>query len=271
MHEYEVKGEAAGGSFEERGTPEQLAALYGALARAQAKFNPIHRSKNVTIKSDKGAYSFAYAPLEDLLAATRQALAEEGLAVLTPAGRTGGAPCVRTILSHQDGARLIATFEFQPLPDIKQLAGQFTYLRRYGYSALLNLASDDDADDEDVPMPSGVRRQSKAAAPPSESRAVDPSTGEIVDPADAALQRMRERHVSVPEGWPEVKGRPPDPTRPTEEDKAAYKRGMDKALRLGLDLAPFEVDEQVSREDLLAMSRRLKAAIDNATPDRQLV
>ena len=82
---------------------------------------------------------------------------------------------VQTILAHQGGARVVTSFAFSPLGDVKQMAGQITYLRRYGYSALLNLAADDDADDNDTPMPSAMPAQ-RAAPRPAAPRPTEKGT-----------------------------------------------------------------------------------------------
>jgi hypothetical protein len=43
-------------------TSEQINDLVSVLAKARADFEPIVRSKTVTVKSDRGSYQFSYAP-----------------------------------------------------------------------------------------------------------------------------------------------------------------------------------------------------------------
>ncbi len=149
------------GGLREFGSAEQLAGLYEALAKAQSAFGPIHRTRDVKIRSQSGSeYSFAYAPLEDLLEATRPALGANALSVLTPLANTAdGRAEVLVMIAHGMGGRIMCGFEFAPLAEMKALGGQITYLRRYGYSAMLNLAADADADD----MPDDATAQPKSA------------------------------------------------------------------------------------------------------------
>lgn len=130
--------------YEERGTESQLSALYSALARAQANFAPFGRDEQVDVLNAdrKKLYSFRYAPLELIIAATRPALAAEGLACfMAPSGGV-----LRLVLSHAMGGRLVVTTRFQAKASEKDYGGQLTYLRRYMYSAVLNVAADEDLD-----------------------------------------------------------------------------------------------------------------------------
>ena len=51
------------------------------------------------------------------------------------------------------------------------------------------------------------------------------------------------------------------PVMPSAGDREAYARGMLLASKLHIDLAPFEIDADTTRADLLALSGRLEAAI----------
>ncbi len=158
--------------YTERGTDEQLAKLYGALATSQGAFLPIDKNKTVTIQPREGrAYSFAYADLSTLITATRPALSANGLAVMTPIVRCENEQMskVLCIIAHADGARIVATFCFTPNGDMKTLAGTQTYLKRYSYSSMLCLAADSDADDIPEPMPV-ARESSPRLLDPSEAQ-----------------------------------------------------------------------------------------------------
>lgn len=125
-----------------------FAKVAAALARAQGKFEPLVRSKSVTIKPrDGSAYTFQYAPLEACLASVRKALSEEELAltqsvVVIPEGMV-----LRTWLLHSSGQFLSGDTPMMVEGNgPKALASAETYARRYGVSALLGLAADDDDD-----------------------------------------------------------------------------------------------------------------------------
>lgn len=198
--EFDPPPPSGGADYREIGSEAQLGELYGALAKAQAAFAPVHRSKTVTIRTREGAaYTFSYAPLEDLLAATRPALGAVGLSVLTPIVRTdvSGEAAVLVVVAHAAGARIISRFSFAPTGDMKMVAGQITYLRRYGYSAMLNLAADDDAEDDGTaPAPT---RKSPPDAPGAPVRPAAPKPASEPTPARA---RGAEAVVSAVEGAP---------------------------------------------------------------------
>jgi hypothetical protein len=259
--------------YEEIGSPEQLGALFAALAKAQTSFGAIHRSKTVNIKTDKGAYSFAYAPLEDLIEATRPALAANGLAVLTPMVRAnGGNAAVRTILAHAEGGRIASSFEFSPLGDIKQMAGQVTYLRRYGYSALLCLASDDDAEDNQEAMPSHVephRAQNRKPAEPS------PAEVEAKERTAQAMRAFEQRN-----GGESVAPARKPPSR--EDYLVAYGDRYREAMELNqkleaaslppIDLAGFDIPSDAEIPAISAKGTALREAMEvsRQTLDAQL-
>jgi hypothetical protein len=129
-----------------------MAALYAALAVAQGQFQPIAKNRSVTIRSEKGNYAFRYADLEAVLAATRPALAANGLALLqTVVVNEDGRGWLVATLAHAKGGTLHSRL---PLPDLsrlgdpKQFGGVLTYLRRYQINALLCVAADDDLDED---------------------------------------------------------------------------------------------------------------------------
>ena len=184
--------------FRELGSDEALGKLYLALGKAQAAFHPISRSKTVQIRGQAANYSFDYAPLEDLLAATRKALTDNGLVVLTPIYRWEGEAQVLVILAHEAGARIIVPFGFTPQAEIKGLGAQITYLRRYGYAALLNLTADSDADDQPSPDPVSKTRTFRK---PENERAegdgitpISPSSSEPSMPATGMESVVSSKH-----------------------------------------------------------------------------
>lgn len=140
------------------GTPDQLSALYAALAAAQGEFDPIVKNRSVTIdikdkdtKRKIGQYEFRYADLEEITAKTRPALSKHKLAtiqVLGPA-RHGSGLALFTQLAHADGGMLISELSVTTgHQDIKNMGAQISYLRRYAKSALLDIAADDDLDEQ---------------------------------------------------------------------------------------------------------------------------
>lgn len=124
---------------------EQLDQLGAALAAAQAEIPVIVRSRTVTVTSKRtgGKYTFAYAPYETIHAAVTPALSRHGLSVVqTPIG-----PVMATRLIHSSGqwieSQVPIIFDSG---SAQEYGSAMTYARRYGLSALLNLATEEDDD-----------------------------------------------------------------------------------------------------------------------------
>lgn len=123
-----------------------IAELAAALAQAQAELNPAQKNASNPMLRNK------YADLSACIAATREVLPKHGLAVSQVVNSTDGSTVsVTTILLHKSGEWLSSTCT---LPSIgnkgvnpAQAAGSaITYARRYGLSAIIGLATDDDDD-----------------------------------------------------------------------------------------------------------------------------
>jgi hypothetical protein len=122
-----------------------LGGLAGALAKAQAAFPAIPRDKEVkvTMKSG-GSYTFKYAPLDTILAATRKPLSDNGLALVQLLDEGD----LVTMLLHSDGGVLSGHLTI-PMPEngtVQELGSAITYLRRYSIQAILGIAAEEDDD-----------------------------------------------------------------------------------------------------------------------------
>lgn len=120
--------------------------LAAALVKAQAEFPSIKRSKTVQVRTRTGGtYTFAYAPLEAILEATKPVLAKHGLSVQQDVTGEGA---VYTIIRHASGEFVsLAGVKVTPTESTPQALGSaLTYARRYSYCLALNLAADDDDD-----------------------------------------------------------------------------------------------------------------------------
>lgn len=130
---------------------ESIAQLAAALAAAQGEFPLIPKNRTVTVKTRTGgSYTFSYAPLDTILSCVRLALSKAGLAlaqaVVTDANNTDN---LRTYLFHSTGEFLAND---TPIyngggDNASQAYGSgLTYARRYGITALLCIAADEDDD-----------------------------------------------------------------------------------------------------------------------------
>ena len=126
---------------------ESIKELAAALAKARKSFGPITRSKTVKVKTRTGGeYTFAYAPLEEILGAVVPALADNGLSLL----QTVENDAMITCLVHDSGefvenaVPLVLPVESERTS--QTVASSMTYSSRQGVTRLLVLAPDEDED-----------------------------------------------------------------------------------------------------------------------------
>lgn len=121
---------------------EQMNELFAALAKAQGvmksaekdAFNPFFKSR--------------YATLASTWEAARDALSANGLAVTQPVLMDGELVTVVTVLGHASGQWLSSHVSMKPSKTGPQELGSLvSYLRRYGFAAIVGVAPDDDDDD----------------------------------------------------------------------------------------------------------------------------
>lgn len=138
-------------SNEQTNHSEQINELAAALATAQGKFQPIKKSKTVEVngKTRDGRdfkYKYAYAPLDEILNATRPALSENGLAIIQTTDEGDYGTLLKTSLIHASGQwynsyKILGRFE-----DPQKFGGALTYYRRYEISTVLGISSEEDDD-----------------------------------------------------------------------------------------------------------------------------
>ena len=152
-----------------------MPALYAALAKAQAKFQPIEKNREVLITMKSGGkYKFRYADIEEITSKTRPALTAEGLAVIQPvqSDPSTGATWIETILMHADGGTIKSRVDIKPVAtysDPKEFGAAVTYCRRYAITSMLGVCADDDLDQNGK----GVGDQGAPDAGDEVSRVVD--------------------------------------------------------------------------------------------------
>lgn len=124
------------------------ATLFAALAKAQANFEPVHKSST----ANAGSYKYNYATLDIVLAAITPALSAEGLCrwwttkveerVVTVEARIGFA---------ESGESVFSALSWPVPDDIQDFGGVLTYLRRYTIQAVAGVAPDEDNDGAGLP------------------------------------------------------------------------------------------------------------------------
>ncbi|KKN73764.1 hypothetical protein LCGC14_0397120 [marine sediment metagenome] len=145
-----------------------------AWVKAWAEMPDIGQGHTVDVRKEgKKVFSYTYASLHDILKAVQPVLTEHGFAVSqspTPDG-------IETHITHRDGFTKV----FGPVPmpystDPKAIGSGITYGRRYGLTAALGIATDED---NDAPEASGAPEEPRSEASRAASRA--PRTGDAHD------------------------------------------------------------------------------------------
>lgn len=199
---------------------DSLGKLAGALAKAQSEFNPISRSREVKA----GQYSFTYAPLDEVLDATRAALTGNGLALTQLILGTD----LLTTLIHTSGEWVSSSVSIAPIPaKIQEVGSRLTYLRRYAIAAILGVAPEED-DDGGPGDRQDYQTQTRAPA----AKAYKPERKSQVDPNPTVIQDFDP-------------GEPPVPARePGQDDE------MPSDLRLILN----RIEDAKNERDLAAVA-----------------
>lgn len=218
--------------------------LFEALARAQGNFAQVKKSGKANIPTKSGTYSYNFAKLSDVLAATVPALNAEGIFFSQKPNYSlsGNAPMVTIVstLSHKSGAEL--SYESIPLfynmSDAKQAGSVMTYLRRYGACQLLGIEGDDDDDAHVATMnnsynnykskPQSPRQPQQAPQSPRraflheqvQAKPVEPTTPVAEQPkpeAKSVVEPVVEQTQTVETKPVEQAVTPQAPTEPTEQ------------------------------------------------------
>ena len=217
---------AAGASLSESAAINELAT---ALSKAQGAFsNPEKDRRNPHFGS-------CYATLGAVIAATREALAANGLSLTQTVG--GRPPSLRTRLLHSSGQWLASEMPLFMAGKGSQVFGsELTYMRRYAVCALLNIApaeGDDDGNAAQVAMGAGA---SPPQAPRSEPR---PGNGGNARPSsrakaqeawsDPAEVHGQDGHVPVPPAAPrQPAAAPPRTAKPQPAPDTPRRRSKDE-------------------------------------------
>lgn len=147
-----------------------IGALVGALAGVEMPAVE-KRSRNSHLGN-------MYASLDDVIASTRPVLRKAGLVVFQTFAPSKGGVTVVTMLAHTSGEWVRGAM-YLPSPPAKGLSEEqtygkaATYGRRYGYTAMLSIASEEDDDAQVVRDSRDARRD-----PPPQSRSAPSGDGQ---------------------------------------------------------------------------------------------
>lgn len=158
------------------------------LARAQAQFPELHKSRTARVPTKGGGeYSYDYADLGDALKAVRPILAAEGIAITQPIDTTpDGETVLHTILAHPDGV-LTSTMTLPIRGATPQQVGSIlTYFRRYALCAAVGIAAEDDADAAAAKTITNEPRQTRTHPRPPDPRRAEAAAWAAAGPAERA-------------------------------------------------------------------------------------
>lgn len=110
-----------------------------------------------------------YTSLSGCIEPTKDALSENGLALLQLTTVADGKMVLKTILSHVSGEWISGEYELSPSKNDPQgMGGAVTYARRYARLAILDMASeDDDGETASGRRPEPVKASDVAPPPPA--------------------------------------------------------------------------------------------------------
>lgn len=159
---------------------EKMDQVAAAIVKAHSEIDKVVAKETADIKNDSGrtSYSYKYADLANVLAASKPALAANGLAILQPPStvfdsRGAQTVVITTMLLHSSGQWCRSRLRMKPTQTTPQGIGSaITYGRRYAAQAILGIAPEDDDGKAastsaltDSPAAASQNGQQKTAAP----------------------------------------------------------------------------------------------------------
>ena len=125
-------------------TSETVKEIFAALVKASGELkNPVKNAVNPHFKN-------RYADLATILETAKPVLMKNGLAIIQGAEADGNIVKIRTRIVHISGEWIETDLSMSATgADPQKIGSAITYGRRYGLSAMLNIAADDDDDGEE--------------------------------------------------------------------------------------------------------------------------
>lgn len=189
-------------------TSESIKNISAALSKAQSAFPDIPKDKTVKVKMKSGGeYSYKYAELSSIVKATRKPLADNELSFTQGIAKDGDLVLCVTKLLHSSGEWFETNYPvIYSEDDMQGVAGGFTFSRRYGLSALLGIATEEDTDGNGANREKPQQKTKTSsppqqeAPPPPQQQAKDQKVFEIPDKPLTALEKMELGKFVIPGG-----------------------------------------------------------------------
>src|SRR6478752_6032253 len=176
---------------------ESVAALAGALAKAQAELTNPEKSLVATLPAERGqpGRTFRYASLAGGLEIVRKILGRHEIATIqsTAYDRDSSTIKLTTTLAHASGEWIASDWPvcaLAELPTPHRMGAALTYARRYALFTLVGIAGEDDLDAPDLPLQSIRPVQIAALAPRGKTGKQQPPKPTVtLDPEASGRQR----------------------------------------------------------------------------------
>lgn len=158
---------------------EQINELASALSKAQASIQPaIKDSLNPFFKSK-------YADLPSIWNACKEALTQNGLAVIQTMDASSGQLMLITTLAHSSGQWIRSSLPINPTKNDPQALGSaITYMRRYSLAAIAGVTTDDDDDGNCASQPAPKTAPPANGAAPVISKSQADELQDLLDSCD---------------------------------------------------------------------------------------
>lgn len=215
---------------------EKIGELAKALSLAQAEFEEIKKDKEVNVKmKNGGTYSYKYAEMSSVIAATRGPMAKHELAFTQDIENHENHLWMVTTLMHSSD-QFISNFVpiiTGPEDDKQEVAGAVTFARRYGLQNALGVISEDDNDGN------GANREEKKGGnkkPPADPPAKPASSPPPASPAAKPAKPSAPKPGAAPARKPDpfvFTGEPLSAVQKMELSKYVFIGGKFKGQRLG--------------------------------------
>lgn len=126
---------------------EQVGELAAALAKAQKAIKAPNKGRTAGYDTKGGQkVSYTYADLADVIAAYREPLSDNGLALVQSTRQEDGHLVLVTSLLHSSGQWVAGEYPVKVYDRPQEQGSAITYARRYSVTALLGIAAEDDDD-----------------------------------------------------------------------------------------------------------------------------
>lgn len=175
-----------------RRSSDSVAAIAGALAKAQGELVNPEKTLTASVRAPNGERTFRYAPLSSGLDIIRKCLGKYEIAIVQSTSVDHNTRVVKlaTILAHSSGEWLASEWPVCNLNEIsspQRMGAALTYGRRYALFALVGIAGEDDLDAPDVSTPL-----------PSPDETIDsPTRGDNRPKLNGSLRKLPQESISI--------------------------------------------------------------------------